>query len=133
MIQNVLDRFREVQVGIRGGPLSIVECGGKRSPHLGQYCKLNTHRRVACDSRLTTVDVRHARRKIAELRPDVITLDIEMPRMDGLSFLEKLMRHYPVPVVIVSSLTPENSETALRALELGAVDVIRKPGSAYSE
>jgi len=73
-----------------------------------------------------------ARRKIAELRPDVITLDIEMPRMDGLSFLEKLMRHYPVPVVIVSSLTPENSETALRALELGAVDVIRKPGSAYS-
>lgn len=75
MIQNVLDRFREVQVGIRGGPLSIVECGGKRSPHLGQYCKLNTHRRVACDSRLTTVDVRHARRKIADyVAPDLSDL-----------------------------------------------------------
>ena len=56
-------------------PLSIVECGGKRSPHLGQYCKLNTHRRVACDSRLTTVDVRHARRKIADYAaPDLSDL-----------------------------------------------------------
>lgn len=73
-----------------------------------------------------------AREKIAELRPDVLTLDLEMPRMDGLSFLSKLMKSYPLPVVVVSSLTPENSENALNALRLGAVDVICKPGSAYS-
>ena len=55
-----------------------------------------------------------------------------MPRMDGLSFLSKLMRHFPLPVVVVSSLTPQNSETALRALALGAVDVIAKPGSSLA-
>lgn len=80
----------------------------------------------------SAIDPYVAREKIARLRPDVITLDVEMPRMDGLSFLEKLMRHYPLPVVIVSSLTPKNSEAALRALELGAVEVISKPGSMYS-
>lgn len=73
-----------------------------------------------------------AREKIASLKPDVLTLDLEMPRMDGLSFLSKLMEHYPMPVVVVSSLTPKNSENALTALRLGAVDVICKPGSAYS-
>lgn len=73
-----------------------------------------------------------AREKIAELRPDVITLDLEMPKMDGLSFLAKLMKHHPMPVVVVSSLTPKNSKNALTALKLGAVDVICKPGSAYS-
>ena len=73
-----------------------------------------------------------ARKKIAELKPDVLTLDLEMPRMDGLSFLSKLMKHHPMPVVVVSSLTPANSENALTALRLGAVDVICKPGSAYS-
>ncbi|HPG37941.1 MAG TPA: chemotaxis response regulator protein-glutamate methylesterase [bacterium] len=73
-----------------------------------------------------------AREKIVQLKPDVITLDIEMPRMDGLSFLEKLMQHYPIPVVIVSSLTPKNSETAMRALELGAIEVVCKPGSGFS-
>lgn len=73
-----------------------------------------------------------ARDKIIKLRPDVLTLDIEMPRMDGLSFLSKLMKHYPIPAIIVSSLTPENSETALRALQIGAVEVIPKPGSTYS-
>jgi two-component system chemotaxis response regulator CheB len=73
-----------------------------------------------------------ARDKIVKLRPDVITLDIEMPRMDGLSFLAKLMKHYPLPVVIVSSLTPQNSEAAIRALALGAVEVICKPGTQYS-
>ena len=67
-----------------------------------------------------------------QLRPDVITLDIEMPRMDGLTFLSKLMKHFPMPVVVVSSLTPENSETALKALDLGAIEVFCKPGSAYS-
>lgn len=73
-----------------------------------------------------------AREKIVELEPDVLTLDLEMPRMDGLSFLSKLMKHRPMPVVVVSSLTPKNSQNALNALQLGAVDVICKPGSAYS-
>ncbi len=73
-----------------------------------------------------------AREKIVKLRPDVITLDLEMPRMDGLTFLAKLMQHFPMPVVVVSSLTPKNSPTALKALELGAVEVISKPGSQYS-
>ena len=77
-------------------------------------------------------DAYAARELIARLRPDVVTLDVEMPRMDGLSFLEKLMRHHPVPVVIVSSVTPAQGEAALRALSLGAVEVVSKPGSAYS-
>jgi len=78
----------------------------------------------------TATDPYVARERIAQLKPDVITLDIEMPRMDGLSFLSKLMRHFPLPVVVCSSLTPQNSETALRALALGAVEVIAKPGSS---
>lgn len=80
----------------------------------------------------TAMDPYVARDKIVKLKPDVVTLDVEMPRMDGLSFLAKLMKHYPIPVVIVSSLTPKNSEAALRALELGAVEVISKPGSQFS-
>ncbi len=80
----------------------------------------------------TAPDPYVARERIAQLKPDVITLDIEMPRMDGLSFLSKLMRHFPLPVVVVSSLTPQHSETALRALELGAVEVIAKPGSSLA-
>ncbi len=73
-----------------------------------------------------------ARDKIVKLKPDVLTLDLEMPRMDGLSFLSKLMKHHPMPVVVISSLTPKNSKNALNALQLGAVDVLCKPGSAYS-
>jgi two-component system chemotaxis response regulator CheB len=80
----------------------------------------------------TAVDPYAARDKIVNLKPDVITLDLEMPRMDGLSFLAKLMKFYPIPVVVVSSLTPRNSEPALKALELGAIEVIGKPGAAYS-
>jgi two-component system chemotaxis response regulator CheB len=80
----------------------------------------------------TAVDPYIARDKIVKLKPDVITLDMEMPRMDGLSFLSKLMRHYPLPVVVLSSLTPKNSEIALKALDLGAVEVLCKPGTAYS-
>jgi len=80
----------------------------------------------------TAVDPYVARDKIVELHPDVITLDLEMPRMDGLSFLAKLMKHYPMPVVVLSSLTPKNSELALKALDLGAIDVLCKPGAAYS-
>jgi two-component system chemotaxis response regulator CheB len=77
------------------------------------------------------IDPYVAREKIVRLRPDVITLDLEMPRMNGLAFLAKLMKYYPLPVVVVSSLTPKNSEAAMKALELGAVEVICKPGSAY--
>ncbi len=80
----------------------------------------------------TATDPYMAREKIAQMRPDVITLDVEMPRMDGLSFLAKLMEHFPVPVVVVSSLTPKNSKTALRALELGAIEVVSKPYSGFT-
>jgi two-component system chemotaxis response regulator CheB len=78
------------------------------------------------------IDPYAARDKIVSLQPNVLTLDLEMPRMDGLSFLAKLMRYYPLPVVVISSLTPKNSETAIRALQLGAVEVIAKPGSQFS-
>jgi len=68
-----------------------------------------------------------ARELIKKTNPDVLTLDVEMPRMDGLDFLEKLMRLRPMPVVMVSSLTERGSEITLRALELGAVDFVTKP------
>jgi len=68
-----------------------------------------------------------ARDKIRALAPDVLTLDVEMPRMDGLAFLEQLMRARPMPVVMVSSLTEAGAEVTLRALELGAVDFVAKP------
>ena len=68
-----------------------------------------------------------AAKKIQNQVPDVITLDIEMPRMDGLTFLKKIMTQHPIPVVIISSLTEKGSETALRALEYGAVEIINKP------
>lgn len=65
--------------------------------------------------------------KIQKLKPDMITLDVEMPRMDGLTFLDKLMRAHPMPVLMVSSLTEKGAETTLRALELGAIDFVTKP------
>jgi two-component system chemotaxis response regulator CheB len=68
-----------------------------------------------------------AREKIKALNPDVLTLDIEMPRMDGLTFLEKLMRGHPMPVIMISSLTDKGADTTLRALSLGAVDFVSKP------
>jgi two-component system chemotaxis response regulator CheB len=68
-----------------------------------------------------------AREKMDLLKPDVLTLDVEMPRMDGLMFLEKLMQARPMPVVMISSLTEKGAQTTLRALELGAVDFITKP------
>lgn len=73
-----------------------------------------------------------ARDKIVLLKPDVITLDIEMPKMDGLTFCKKVMHYNPVPIVIVSSLAQQGSRIALEALESGAVEVMCKPGSAYS-
>lgn len=68
-----------------------------------------------------------ARDKIKELKPDVLTLDIEMPRMDGLTFLEKIMRGHSMPVVMISSLTSKGADTTLRALSLGAIDYVSKP------
>ncbi len=68
-----------------------------------------------------------AREKIKQLNPDVLTLDIEMPRMDGITFLKNLMRLRPMPVVIVSSLAIKGADVTLEALELGAVDIVRKP------
>ncbi len=80
----------------------------------------------------TAPDPYVAREHIAKYKPDVITLDIEMPRMDGITFLRKLMRYYPMPVIVVSSLTQKGSELAMEALYEGAVDVMCKPGRAYS-
>jgi len=75
----------------------------------------------------TAPDPLVAREKIKALNPDVLTLDVEMPRMDGLAFLEKLMTLRPMPVVMVSSLTEKGAEVTMRAMELGAVDVFCKP------
>ena len=80
----------------------------------------------------TAPDPYVARDKIVQTRPDVITLDVEMPRMDGLTFLKKIMHYHPLPVIIVSSLTPKGGNMALEALELGAVEVLAKPGTAFS-
>ncbi|MCP4355807.1 MAG: chemotaxis response regulator protein-glutamate methylesterase [Proteobacteria bacterium] len=80
----------------------------------------------------TAPDPYIARDKIVQLKPDVITLDIEMPRMDGITFLKRLMKYYPLPVIIVSSLSPKGSILALEALDSGALEVISKPSAAYS-
>ncbi len=73
-----------------------------------------------------------AREKIVELGPDVLTLDVEMPRMDGLTFLRHLMRSRPMPVIVLSSLTQEGTSTAIDALAAGAIDVLAKPGTSFS-
>jgi two-component system chemotaxis response regulator CheB len=73
-----------------------------------------------------------ARDMILRLEPDVITLDIEMPRMDGISFLRKLMEHRPMPVIIISSLTQSGSSATIDALRAGAIDVLAKPGGPSS-
>lgn len=80
----------------------------------------------------TAPDPYVARDLIVELKPDVITLDIEMPRMDGITFLKKLIKHHPLPVVIVSSVAPAGSKNAIAALNAGAVELISKPSVAYS-
>jgi two-component system chemotaxis response regulator CheB len=74
-----------------------------------------------------------AREMIVRLKPEVLTLDLEMPRMDGLTFLERLMTFHPMPVVVLSSLTAERSPLALEALALGAVEVLEKPGSEIAQ
>ncbi|MCK5520814.1 MAG: chemotaxis response regulator protein-glutamate methylesterase [Candidatus Marinimicrobia bacterium] len=80
----------------------------------------------------TAPDPYVARDKIVLLQPDVITLDVEMPRMDGITFLKKLMHFYPIPIIIVSSLSQKGGAIALEAMDSGAVDVMSKPGSAYT-
>ncbi len=76
----------------------------------------------------TASDPYVARDRIAELRPDVLTLDVEMPRMDGVEFLHRLMPQYPLPVIMVSSLTQKGKQITLDALDAGAVDFVAKPG-----
>ncbi len=80
----------------------------------------------------TAADPYIARDMILKLEPDVLTLDIEMPRMDGLTFLRKLMQHRPMPVIVISSLAQASCEAALRALEEGAVEALGKPSGPYS-
>jgi two-component system chemotaxis response regulator CheB len=80
----------------------------------------------------TAPDPYVARDKILSLAPDVLTLDIEMPRMDGLTFLRKLMQFHPLPVVVISSLAQPSCRIAVKALETGAVEVLAKPGGPYS-
>jgi len=86
---------------------------------------------IASDSRLevmaTAPDPFVAAKKMLKEAPDVITLDVEMPRMDGLTFLKRIMSQHPLPVVIISSLTEKGTETGLKALEYGAVEIITKP------
>ena len=80
----------------------------------------------------SAIDPFVARDKIKKLQPDVLTLDVEMPRMDGVTFLKNLMRLRPMPVVMVSTLTEQGAEVTLEALELGAVDFITKPKIDFS-
>jgi two-component system chemotaxis response regulator CheB len=81
----------------------------------------------------TAEDPLIAREMIKQLNPDVLTLDIEMPRMDGITFLRNLMRLRPMPVVMISALTESNAEVTLTALALGAVDFIAKPAGDTKE
>ncbi|NOS73971.1 MAG: response regulator [Methyloglobulus sp.] len=81
----------------------------------------------------TAEDPYVARDLIKQLNPDVLTLDIEMPRMDGITFLRNLMRLRPMPVVMISALTESNAEVTLTALSLGAVDFIAKPAGDTEE
>ena len=94
------------------------------------------HKALASDPDIEVVgtapDPFVARDMIVEKQPDVLTLDIEMPRMDGLTFLRRLMKHHPLPVIVVSSLTPRGSQLALDALDSGAIEVLCKPGAAYT-
>lgn len=80
----------------------------------------------------TAVDPYDAREKIKKLNPDVLTLDVEMPKMDGITFLSNLMRLRPMPVVMVSTLTEKGADVTLQALELGAVDYISKPKEDFA-
>ena len=92
--------------------------------------------RLGLDERIevvgTAVDPFVARTKLAKLDVDVITLDVEMPRMDGLTFLKYLMKQHPLPVIIVSSVADKGNHAGIQALELGALDIVPKPGGPFS-
>ncbi|WP_415900701.1 protein-glutamate methylesterase/protein-glutamine glutaminase [Neptuniibacter sp. QD48_11] len=81
----------------------------------------------------TAVDPYDARDKIKQLKPDVLTLDIEMPKMDGITFLKNLMKLNPMPVVMLSTLTHEGADATLQSLEIGAIDYIAKPSNTQSD
>ena len=93
-------------------------------------------RNLGKDPELEVIDTAsnpfEAKDKILTLKPDVVTLDIEMPRMDGLTFLSLIMKHRPMPVIMVSSLTQAGSDKATEALQRGAVDVLGKPAGSHS-
>lgn len=92
--------------------------------------------RLGLDPRIevvgTAIDPLVARDKLARVEVDVITLDVEMPRMDGLTFLRHLMKQHPLPVIIVSSVAEKGNSAGIQALELGAVDIVPKPGGPFS-
>ena len=92
-----------------------------------ELCKMGTGIEVIAVAQ----DPYIARDKIVQLKPDVVLLDIEMPRMDGVTFLKKIMQHFPLPVIMVSSLTPKDSALAMEALEAGAFEVCCKPNASY--
>ncbi|MFW5961526.1 MAG: response regulator, partial [bacterium] len=81
----------------------------------------------------TAMDPYYAVEKIKRFRPDVITLDVEMPRMNGLDFLKRLMSSHPLPVIMISSWTKANSEATIKALEIGAVDFVAKPENSLKK
>lgn len=81
----------------------------------------------------TAVDPIVAQKKISMIKPDVITLDLEMPRMDGLTFLKKLMKENPIPTIVISGNSPKSSSNAIKSLELGAIDIIEKPDISTPE
>jgi len=91
---------------------------------------LSQHKRIKVVG--SAIDPYIAREKLTKLDVDVIILDIEMPRMDGLTFLKYLMKYYPIPVIILSSLTDKKNRASLEALALGAIDIIPKPGGPFS-
>ena len=91
---------------------------------------LNKHKDIEVVG--TAPDPFVARDKILSLKPDVLTLDVEMPRMDGITFLKKIMTYYPIPTIMVSSLTQEGCDATLQALESGAIDYVAKPTSRLS-
>lgn len=92
---------------------------------------INRQRDMECIG--TANDPLIAREMIRELNPDVITLDVEMPRMDGIDFLGRLMRLRPMPVVMISTLTERGAEVTMKALELGAIDFVAKPRATLNK
>ena len=115
--------------------MEAIEAGGRRTSVLivddSAIVRETLSQVISSDPMLevisTASDPFIAVERIRQRKPDVITLDIEMPRMDGLTFLQRLMAQHPMPVIICSSLAEDGCETTLRALEFGAVDVIQKP------